>query len=271
MFDRFNRKIDYLRISVTDRCNLRCIYCMPEQGIALKRHRDILSYEGMVAIARGAVRLGIKKIRLTGGEPLVRKDVVCLISRLRSIKELKELTLTTNGVLLDKLAVQLQSAGLDRINISLDTLDPEKYLKLTRIGILDDVLRGIDAVINAGFENTKLNMVLMPGINTDEVADLQDFCRQKGLILQRINHYSLDGRKSRAGMGMGFAAERPLSCASCNRIRLTADGHFKPCLFSNLEIPVNMDDIAGSIRKTVLLKPEKGSSCTVRQNWQIGG
>lgn len=271
MYDRFNRKIDYLRISVTDRCNLRCIYCMPEQGIVLKNHRDILSYENMVAIAREAVGLGIRKIRLTGGEPLVRKGIVFLVEQLRTIENLKELTLTTNGVLLDRLAEPLKSAGLDRINISLDTLVSEKFRNITRIGNLDDVLRGIDAVMAAGFRNTKLNMVLIPGLNTDEVDNMKSFCCQKGLILQRINHYSLDGRSSRNARGRVFTAERPMSCTACNRIRLTADGYFKPCLFSNLEIPVDMEAISESIRQTVLLKPERGSACTVRENWQIGG
>ena len=268
MFDQFNRNITYLRISVTDRCNLRCLYCMPREGIPLKAHSDILSYEDIVSVVREAVKMGITKYRLTGGEPLVRKDILSLIRRLGAEKGVRELTLTTNGVLLETMAEGLNKAGLDRINISLDTLDPEKYRKLTRIGNLDRVLKGIDAVIDAGFQATKVNMVLIPGTNTDEIEEMRAFCRRKGLRLQRINQYSLSDIKS---TGRYYPAERPLDCSVCNRIRLTADGKLKPCLFSNLEIPVEMNDIQGSIVKAILGKPSRGSVCTRRQNWQIGG
>jgi len=268
MLDRFNREIYYLRISVTDRCNLRCYYCMPEHGVKLLRHDQILSYEQIIKIVKEAGKIGIKKIRLTGGEPLVRRGIFHLIREIREIDGINELTMTTNGVLLEDMAVGLKYAGLDRINISLDTLDPEKYKKITRIGDISRVFRGIDAVIKAGFKGTKLNVVLIPGKNDDEVEDMKEFCIEKGLLLQRINHYSLDSLSS---INRLYEAERPLPCRLCNRIRLTANGNFKPCLFSDLEIPIDFNDIIGSIEKAVINKPVNGTHCFKRQNWQIGG
>lgn len=268
MFDRFNREINYLRISVTDRCNLRCTYCMPEQGVIPKRHQDILSYEKMVEVARAAITLGIKKIRLTGGEPLVRKGVISLVEQLKKLPGLKELTLSTNGVLLETMAHPLKAAGIDRINVSLDTLDPKKYKKLTRIGDIKCVLKGIDAVIDAGFKNSKINMVLIPGVNDDEVESMKAFCKEKGFSLQRINHYSLSDIKS---IDRNYIAERPLKCEYCNRIRLTADGKLKPCLFSDLEIPLDFNNLKESLIKAIQSKPEAGTCNSNRQNWQIGG
>lgn len=268
MLDKFDRQINYLRISVTDRCNLRCTYCMPEEGVAPKQHGDILSYEKIVEVAREAIALGIKKIRLTGGEPLVRKGVLSLVEQLKQLPGLSELTLSTNGVLLDTMARPLKDAGIDRLNISLDTLDPAKYRSLTRIGDIRHVLKGIDAAVGAGFTNTKINMVLIPGFNEDEVERMKAFCREKGFTLQRINHYSLTNIKS---IDRNYIAERPLECRLCNRIRLTADGKLKPCLFSNKEIPLKIDDIRGSLIKAIQSKPESGTCNSSRQNWQIGG
>jgi len=268
MFDKFNRQIDYLRISVTDRCNLRCTYCMPEEGVVHKSHNDILSYEKIVEVVKEAVNLGIKKIRLTGGEPLVRKGILFLVRQLKKIPGLEELTLTTNGVLLAEMAHSLKKAGLDRINISLDTLDPDKYKELTRIGDINNVLKGIDAVIEAGFENTKINMVLIPGFNDNEVEALQAFCREKGFALQRINHYSLTDIES---IDRTYAAERPLKCQRCNRIRLTADGKLKPCLFSDMEIPLDFNNLKESLITAIQCKPENGTTNVTTQNWQIGG
>lgn len=268
MFDRFNRRIDYLRISVTDRCNLRCTYCMPEQGVASKKHSDILSYEQIIAVVRAAAALGIKKIRLTGGEPLVRKGILYLVEELKKLPGVEELTLTTNGVLLEKMALPLKQTGIDRINISLDTLDPGKYKKLTRIGDIPHVLKGIAAAVDAGFKNTKLNMVVIPGVNDGEVEEMKAFCKQKGLRLQRINHYSLQDIKS---IDRNYIAERPLACEQCNRIRLTADGKLKPCLFSDLEIPLDFADLNESFAKAIRSKPESGTCNSTLQNWQIGG
>ncbi|UCH94978.1 MAG: radical SAM protein [Candidatus Aminicenantes bacterium] len=268
MFDKFNRQIDYLRISVTDRCNLRCTYCMPEEGVVPKSHNDILSYEKILEVVKEGIRLGIKKVRLTGGEPLVRKGILFLVQQLKKLPGLGELTLTTNGVLLDNMAHSLKKADLDRINISLDTLDPNKYKEITRIGDIKNVLRGIDAVIKAGFKNTKLNMVLIPGFNDNEVEAMQAFCREKGFALQRINHYSLTNIDS---IDRTYVAERPLKCERCNRIRLTADGKLKPCLFSDIEIPLDFSHLRESLINAIQCKPESGTNNVTTQNWQIGG
>lgn len=268
MFDKFNRQIDYLRISVTDRCNLRCTYCMPEQGVVPKSHNDILSYEKILEVVKEAILLGIKKVRLTGGEPLVRKGILFLVQQLKKLPGLEELTLTTNGVLLDKMAGPLKKAGLDRVNISLDTLDPGKYKTLTRTGDIKNVLRGIDAVIEAGFKNTKLNMVLIPDFNDNEAEAMQAFCREKGFALQRINHYSLTNIES---IDRTYVAERPLKCEHCNRIRLTADGKLKPCLFSDMEIPLDFNNLKESLINAIQCKPESGTMNVTTQNWQIGG
>jgi cyclic pyranopterin phosphate synthase len=268
MFDSFDREITYLRISVTDLCNLRCTYCMPAEGVALRPRSEFLSYERIADVAREAAALGIVKVRLTGGEPLIKKDIATLIRMLKAIPGLREVALTTNGTRLAALAPALKAAGLDRINVSLDTLDPAKYREITRGGDVADVLRGIDAALAAGFAGTKVNMVLIPGVNEDDVGTMAAFCRAKGLVLQRIHHYSL---RERGDEGDPLEAERPHACARCNRIRLTADGKIKPCLFSDVEIAVDPDDIAGSLKRAIRGKPARGASCTVRGNWQIGG
>lgn len=268
MLDKFNRQINYLRISVTDRCNLRCRYCMPAEGVPTKSHQQMLTYEQIIAVAETAVSLGITKIRLTGGEPLVRKGVLFLISSLRKITALQELALTTNGVLLPEMAQALKESGIHRINISLDTLDPEKYKEITYNGDIRHVLQGIDAVVAAGFLNTKINMVVMPGVNDSEVERMQTFCLEKGLKLQRINHYSLSDIRS---IDHRYTAERPMSCSHCNRIRLTADGKLKPCLFSDLEIPLDFNHLKESLIQAIQGKPHAGSMNSTTQNWQIGG
>ena len=268
MRDSYNREINYLRISVTDRCNLRCIYCMPASGVRRIRHDEILSFEEIIAIAREASRLGVSKFRLTGGEPLVRKNIALLIRSLKTIAGIREVSLTTNGVLLSGLAGEIRSAGLDRINISLDSIDPERYRAITRNGNIRDALRGIDAALAAGFAWIKINMVLLPGVDRSEVEGMERFCRQKGLELQRINHYSLNRPKTSRPR---YEAERPLACTECNRIRLTADGKLKACLFSNTEFPVDQSDIRGSLERTIRNKPRRGIFCSNRQNWQIGG
>jgi GTP 3',8-cyclase len=268
MLDKFNRHITYMRISVTDRCNLRCRYCMPEEGVVPKSHNDIITYEQILEVAKEAVLLGIKKIRLTGGEPLIRKGILNLMTQLKNLPGLDELVLTSNGVLLEKMALPLKETGLDRINISLDTLDPIKYKQMTCIGDFSRVMRGIDATIAAGFKNTKLNMVVIPGTNDDEIANMQAFCNEKGLNLQRINHYSLNDYDS---IDRNYEAERPLKCRDCNRIRLTADGKLKPCLFSDMEIPLDFSNLKESLTTAIMGKPRAGTSNSTKQNWQIGG
>jgi len=268
MFDTYNRKIDYLRVSVTDRCNLRCTYCMPEAGIELKSHSDILPYEKIVPIVAAAAKMGIHKIRLTGGEPLVRKNITFLVRALKGVPGVSEVSMTSNGVLLDLLAADLKKAGLDRLNISLDTLDAGKYRQVTRNGDIELVFAGIRAARQAGFAATKVNMVLIPGFNGNEVEAMKRFCRENDLLLQRIHHYSLYDHET---VQKELAAERPLSCSVCNRLRLTADGKLKPCLFSDREFAVDFSDIRASLEKAALAKPRHGIACRNRENWQIGG
>ena len=268
MFDSYNREINYLRVSVTDRCNLRCTYCMPEAGIKLKSHADILPYEKIVQIAAAAVKLGIHKLRLTGGEPLVRKNITFLIRELKAIPGISEVSMTSNGTLLDLLATDLKGAGLDRLNISLDTLDAGKYRQITRNGDIERVFAGIRAAREADFTVTKINMVLIPGFNDNEVETMKNFCRKNDLLLQRIHHYSLYDHET---VQKELAAERPLSCHVCNRLRLTADGKLKPCLFSDREFTVNFSDIPASLERAVQAKPKQGVACYNRDNWQIGG
>ncbi len=170
--DAYNRPISYLRISVTDRCNLRCIYCMPEEGIPWRPHEQVLRYEEIETIVRAAAELGITKIRLTGGEPLVRLGIVDLVDAISRIPGIDDLALTTNGTLLERHAQALADAGLHRVNISLDTLDPDRFRRITRRGELRDVLKGIEAARAAGLQPIKINTVVIRGVNVDEVVDL---------------------------------------------------------------------------------------------------
>ena len=266
MLDQFNREIHYLRISITDKCNLRCAYCMPEEGVPFKPHNAIMSFEEIVRVVESAAKLGIHKIRLTGGEPLVRKDVVELVRMIKAVEGIEHLGMTTNGVLLDKLAEPLREGGMDSLNISMDTLNPERYKKITRIGDISFTLRGIEAARSAGFGKIKINMVVMDNTPDGEIQEMDDFCVKKGLTLQLINHYDLSEEKQNT-----YVFDRPSKCAVCNRIRLTADGLLKPCLHSNQEIPVNPEDIISSLKETILAKPENGSVCTNRSMIEIGG
>ena len=273
MTDRCNRTIRYLRLSVTDLCNYRCTYCMAEDGVPKRAHGDILSIEELAEIGEAAVRCGVTKIRLTGGEPLVRRGVLTLCERLRALPGLSELALTTNGSLLPEMAADLKRAGVDRLNISLDTLRPERFRAITRRGELTDVLRGLDAARAAGFDALKLNVVLMGGVNDDEIADFVALTRGETLCVRFIElmpmgqcagfpkerFISADAVTAAvptlARVGDDGVAElyrapghrgavgliRPLSrcfCAACDRIRVTADGKLKPCLHSAAELPL---------------------------------
>ena len=268
MLDRFDREINYLRISVTDRCNLRCVYCMPESGIMLKKREDILSYEQIEKIGQVAAEMGITKMRLTGGEPLVRRDIENLVGRLSRIRGLNELCLTTNGTRLSEMALKLKVNGLSRVNISMDTMDPDRYRAITRGGDLRKVLEGIDAALDAGLTPVKVNMVILEDTTEVEVERVHEFCKQKGLQLQKIIRFSLCDRQN---LKMRFHAERPPKCSACNKLRLTVDGFLKPCLFSENEIKVDLDDIQRSLLDAVARKPESGSSCRNRSMCQIGG
>ena len=180
IYDSFGRNINYLRISVTDRCNLRCIYCMPPEGVPRIPHSELLSYEEVCTIVQAAAELGINRIRLTGGEPLVRAELPKLVRMLSQIKGIEELSLSTNGVFLKKHASELKQAGLSRVNVSLDTLKDDKFRRITRLGELKDVLEGIEAAKKTGFERVKINTVVMRGINDDEILDFARMTYEEG-------------------------------------------------------------------------------------------
>jgi len=275
--DSFQRPINYLRISVTDRCNLRCIYCMPAEGVDLRPHSDILSYEEIYTVAKAAAELGINKLRITGGEPLVRLGLPRLIEMLAGIEAIDDIALTTNGILLAEYAAELKAAGLKRVNISLDTLKPDRFKRITRgQSELKQVLEGIEAAKKVGLEPVKLNMVVMSGINDDELLDFAARTIEEDWHVRFIELMPVAGngdnaprfvsatemrkrleplgelepclptvgngpakyfRFAKAKGTIGFIT--PVSehfCFNCNRMRLTADGKLRPCLLSDYEI-----------------------------------
>ena len=278
--DRFGRRITYLRISVTDRCNFRCIYCMPPGGVPWRPHAEILRYEEIVRLVRAAATLGIRKVRLTGGEPLVRKGLPDLVRELSRIPGIEEVVMTTNGALLSEHAEALARAGLSRVNVSLDTLRPERFREITRLGRLKDVWEGIRAAREVGLVPIKLNAVILRGVNEDEVAELAALARQGfsvrfiewmplGSVGEDFRRRFVPGGEIRArveerlgplvplrregparvfalpgGGEVGFitAISAPF-CSSCNRMRVTADGKLRPCLLSPVEL-----DLKGALR-----------------------
>ncbi len=266
MKDRCGREIDYLRISVTDRCNCRCFYCLPEEGVPLKSHRDILSLEEIYEIAKFGVEHGISKIKLTGGEPLLRRNIIHLVELLSSIEGLRDFGMTTNGTLLAPIAQKLKAAGLQRVNISLDTLDPEKYQKITRCGNIDAVFAGIDAAIEAGLKPVKLNVVKIPGMNDDEWRNLREFAESKGMGIRYIPIMDLEhGIRTVVEGGTGG------QCDICSRLRLSADGMLRPCLFSDIEFSVREHGIAKAYELALSNKPDEGDHTNNRRMIQIGG
>lgn len=275
--DPYERKIDYLRLSVTDRCNLRCTYCMPSEGISKLSHADVLRYEEIVRLARVVVGMGISKIRITGGEPLLRKDIVYLCEQIASIPGLKSLSLTTNGVLLSRFAKVLFNAGVKRVNVSLDTLKPERFAAITRHDFFREVWESILSAHEAGLSPIKLNTVVMHGVNDDEIEDLArltflypfhvrfiefmpflaDQYSNRFLssddIMERLKRVgSLVPAKSLESNGPAshyrFPGAKgligiisPIShhfCPSCNRLRLTSDGKLRTCLFASEETDI---------------------------------
>lgn len=275
MKDNYGRRINYLRVSVTDLCNLRCKYCMPEEGVIQKPHNEILSLEEIYEIIKCSTELGIDKIRITGGEPLVRKGIISLIKKISDLDEIKDLAMTTNGSLLEKYVYDLKKAGLKRVNISLDTLNAEKYKEITRGGNLDVVLKGIEAANNANLTPIKINTVLIGGFNDDEIEKFakltidynihirfielmpighaSKWTKEKfisnDIVLKKLSnlipleeeqgvpakYYKIPNSKGKIGL------INPISshfCTTCNRIRLTADGKIKPCLHSDKEIDI---------------------------------
>ena len=186
MIDSYGRQISYLRLSVTELCNLRCRYCMPEDGICKKRHNEMLTQEETISAIRAAASLGISKLRITGGEPLVKPNIVDLCAEAAAVEGIREVCMTTNATLLPKLAGPLREAGVSRLNISLDTLDPEKFRYITRIGTLSDAVAGLDAALDCGFERIKVNAVLIGGFNDDEIPVLAELTRRYPLDVRVI-------------------------------------------------------------------------------------
>lgn len=266
MLDQFNRDIYYLRISVTDRCNLRCTYCMPEEGICLKSHDDILRLEEIEGIVETAVKLGFNKFRLTGGEPLIRKGIVDLVRRLAKIDGVKTLAMTTNGLLLEKYAKELKQAGLSRLNISLDSLKPERYAQISRGGDLPQALAGIKAAQEASFSKTKLNVVMVDGFNDDEKDNFKKFAAENKMKVRFIKKMDL-----KSGDYYGVEGGEGGNCSICNRLRVTADGKIRSCLFSDDEIDLRKEGFEAGLRKAIANKPEKGHKSTKREMIQIGG
>ena len=327
LIDSFQRQITYLRISVTDRCNFRCVYCMPAEGIKWQPHETIMPYEDIARFVRIAVEAGIREVRITGGEPLVRKNIEDLVRLIADIPGIKDLSLTTNGVLLKRFAKPLAEAGLMRVNVSLDTLRPELYRKITRGGEVQDVLDGIASAEQNGLTPIKINTVVMKGVNSEEIRDLanltvdhpwnvrfielmpiqnqkpwgDDFPSPQSMYMpisevkKNLESFELESFPHPVGEGpaedfrmpgsqgsIGFIS--PLSqafCKNCNRLRLTADGNLRPCLLSDLEVPVwqtlkEGGDVLGQIQKAVHSKPENheldGKSFpSIRCMMQIGG
>ena len=296
MKDTYGREISYLRLSVTELCNLRCRYCMPEDGVFKKRHEDMLTHEEMVLAVKAAASLGITKLRITGGEPLVKPDIVPLCREMAQIEGIRELCMTTNGTLLPRLAAPLREAGVDRLNISLDTLDGSKYRRITRRGELSQALQGIEAALREGFRKIKINAVLIGGFNDDEIPALAELTRRYPVdvrfielmpmydsgdfgpeafipytvVTERLPElepaaadggvaklYRLPGAQGNIGLISPVSAH---FCAACNRIRITADGRLKPCLHSAREIPLrglSGADLERAIREAVAEKPER--------------
>ncbi len=308
MLDKYERDINYLRVSITDRCNLHCTYCRPKEGVSLKGHDDILRYEEIIRIVTQAVKMGLIKVRVTGGEPLVRRGFIEFIRSLKKIEGLQDISLTTNGILLERYAREIFNAGVKRINISLDSLNREKYFQITGGGRLDDVLRGIDAAEKIGFDPIKINVVAIRGFNDDEIFEFAQLALKKPFqvrfieimpisqvnvnqplefmpteqlrdaISRRFKLEALGKKKLKSdgpakiykingGAGeIGFI--NPVSdhfCATCNRLRLTADGKLRACLLNETEIDLKPalirscsdDELAGLIRQAILLKPQK--------------
>jgi GTP 3',8-cyclase len=266
MIDRFGRTIDYLRISVTDRCNLRCRYCMPPEGVPLLPPEDILRFEEIVEVGRAAVSLGVTKIRLTGGEPLVRRKLETLVGMLAAVAGLTDLAMTTNGVLLAHHAAALAAAGLKRINVSLDAIDPARYAAITRGGDVQQVLAGIDAARQAGLHPVKINCVIGPDDRGRDAQDVAAFAEREGLEVRFIEQMNLaSGGFAVVHGGIGG------DCARCNRLRLTSDGQIRPCLFSDLSFSVRRLGVVEAIRQAVAAKPSAGSACSNRLIHAIGG
>jgi GTP 3',8-cyclase len=312
------RRVDYLRLSITDRCNMRCVYCMPAAGVPPRTHDEILSYEQMLVFTRAALEVGISKVRVTGGEPLVRKGCVEFVRGLAALPGLDDLMLTTNGLLLPRFAADLKAAGLRRVNISIDSLEPRRFARLSRGGRLEEALAGLDAAFAAGFSPVKVNALLLEGIE-DEIDGFVALTRERPvhvrfieympldrrlsveesfvpspMILERLRaHYELEPAGGPQGYGparyyrvpgaagtIGFiAGVSDHFCADCNRLRLTADGRLKTCLFGGGELDVRPllerpPELAAAIRAAIAGKRfDKNAErqANGRAMYEIGG
>ncbi|CAN5727610.1 GTP 3',8-cyclase MoaA [soil metagenome] len=303
LIDTFGRKHNYLRISVTDRCNLRCVYCMPHEGIAWKKKDQLLTFEEIIRISRVFAQMGMDKIRLTGGEPMVRKNLEVLIEQLALIEGVKTIAMTTNATLLKPVAKHLRSIGLSALNISLDTFKAERFAAITRRDDFQNVIDGINEALDADFESLKLNMVVMSGVNDDEIIDFVDFVKDKkinvrfieympfkdnlwnlnkvvtfqemrDLIQQKYKLYPLESEPSAVAKDFGIeghtgtvsfiSSMSDSFCGSCNRLRLTADGSIKSCLFYPAETSlrdalrkgITNQTLEEMILQALALKPE---------------
>lgn len=313
LLDRFNRTHDYLRIAITDRCNLRCVYCMPSEGIKFMEESKLLTFEEIVEIVSIGAELGIKKIRLTGGEPLVRENLESLINRLSNIEGIEDISLTTNGYFLANKAEVLKKAGLSRVNISIDSLRPDRFKEITRGGNLDRVLEGLDAAHNADLNPIKINTVLLKDFNDDEIGDFINLTINQPFHVRFIEYMpighadsswkkkylSLDNVKLWA-KELGFELEQseflkgngpaeyfrvkgakgsfglihPVSdnfCANCNRLRITADGYLKGCLYWDEELNLkkhigDKEKMVEIFQKALLDKPENHEMANLLNN-----
>jgi cyclic pyranopterin phosphate synthase len=266
MIDRFGRKINYLRISVTDRCNLRCRYCMPEDGIKLLKHSDIMSFEEIAELTRIAVSKGITKLKLTGGEPLVRKGIVKLVEALAAIDGIEDFGMTTNGTLLAQYARNLAEAGLKRVNISLDTINEDRYRELTRCGCIEDVFKGIDAAQKAGFQPIKLNCVVGQFSNASDEREVKKFGKSKCLEVRIIRQMCFE-----TGYFSIVEGAEGGDCPRCTRLRLSSDGKIYPCLFSDICFDARKLGAKSAIEQAVAHKPEAGGPCSNNLMHKIGG
>ena len=293
MLDGEGRLIEYLRLSVTDRCNCRCTYCMPAGGVPMLGHKDILSFEELTEVVAACAQLGVRKVRLTGGEPLVRRGLPELVRMIRAVPGVEELVMTTNATLLAPVAAELHHAGLDRLNVSLDTLDAARYAELTRGGSLEDALAGLAAARDAGFSRTKVNCVLMGGVNDADVPRLAELACTEPIDVRFIELMPMgpcagwpkarfvpaetvlevvpglvplrrDGVAElwhAPGWAGNVGLIRPMShrfCDGCSRIRVTADGRLKPCLHSAAEIPLrglHGEALLAELRRGIAAKP----------------
>lgn len=263
MLDQYGRTISYLRVSVTDRCNLNCRYCGPIRNLKQLSPKDILSFEEICEVVETAVELGVDKVRLTGGEPLVRKGIVTLTRALAQVKGVHDLAMTTNGTLLAQFASDLANAGLDRVNISLDTMDSHRYKQLTRGGDLQQVLDGIEAAKKQGLHPIKLNCVVGEYLDETDYLSVQEFAYREGLSVRKISLMDFEsGRFSVVEGGSGG------DCSNCNRLRLSSDGRVRPCLFSDVSFSVREQGIKLALINAIRHKPQTGSAC--KHDWMRG-